>query len=58
MSDIPDIFLTPLWFIIMTFPALTFYEFKLRSMREKLLVRLKEKGLQLVDKIDVVLTNN
>jgi hypothetical protein len=58
LSDIPGIFLTPLWFTIMTFPAITFYELRLRSMREKLVSRLSEKGLQLVDKIDVSLTNN
>jgi len=58
LSDIPNIFLTPLWFTIMTFPAIFFYELRLRSMREKLISRLSEKGLQLVDKIDVILTNN
>ena len=58
LSDIPGIFLTPLWFTIMTFPALFFYEIRLRSIREKLVSRLSEKGLQSVDKIDVILKDN
>ncbi len=38
--------------------CINFYKFRLKSMREKLIIRLSEKGLHLVDKIDVVLTNN
>jgi hypothetical protein len=52
IGDIPDIFLTPVYLILMVFPAIVFYEYRLRTLREKLVARFLRKGLKSVEKVE------
>ncbi len=52
LSDIPGIILTPLLFIIFTFPIIISHEQFLPKLREKLIARLKRMGIPLVEELE------
>lgn len=55
LSDIPGILLAPFVLAFLIFPAMAFYEYRLKQMRIKLLKKLEKKNIKTIETIQEIL---
>jgi hypothetical protein len=55
LGDIPGIILTPFVLAFLVFPAIAFYEYRLKHMRTKLINKLEKKNIQTIETIKEIL---
>ena len=55
MTDIPGIFLAPFVLAFLIFPAMVFYEYRLKQMRAKLLKKIEKGRIRTIDSIKEIL---